>query len=302
MNPQQTTQVSALYEVVPINEVPEKRLIPETWVQGFTMGPNVWLRPIASLPAAPGWVKAVTENIQERIAQLNKADADSCEDRWNMELPATVRQLAREASNEFMHRRQELQDVLKILSESIPQESREDKAELLAWASIFIGALRELVRLKDLKDTVGKTSEYEDCQPKAWYLAKEALENWDRLGTYGLRPPTIKSATPTASAEPERKNPSPFEAPRKEMIYQRNVQCPYSSDSQSEVAYYKGFEECWETFFTLAGAVEGKGAVHFAEYIDTQCKKELNYYKVKGVDNKAYTIEELFKGPYQEYP
>lgn len=34
----------------------------------------------------------------------------------------------------------------------------------------------------------------------------------------------------------------------KEMIYQRSVLNPYSSDSQANTAYAKGFTECWELF------------------------------------------------------
>ncbi len=36
-------------------------------------------------------------------------------------------------------------------------------------------ALEELVALKDLKDTEGKTADYERRQPLAWHAAREAL-------------------------------------------------------------------------------------------------------------------------------
>lgn len=34
----------------------------------------------------------------------------------------------------------------------------------------------------------------------------------------------------------------------KDMVYQRSIRNPYSSDSVAYTAYEKGFTECWETF------------------------------------------------------
>lgn len=41
------------------------------------------------------------------------------------------------------------------------------------------------------------------------------------------------------------------EVTQQEMFYQRNIQNPYPEDSQSNAAYKKGFEECFNHFFKL---------------------------------------------------
>lgn len=43
---------------------------------------------------------------------------------------------------------------------------------------IVIDALEELVQLKQMKDELGKTTNYLARQPEAWRRAKEALEQW----------------------------------------------------------------------------------------------------------------------------
>jgi hypothetical protein len=62
-------------------------------------------------------------------------------------------------------------------------------ADALEWIAMFYGALHELVQLKDLKDKEGKTDEYEERQPKAWYLARQSIELWAKSG-YGALPIT----------------------------------------------------------------------------------------------------------------
>jgi len=72
------------------------------------------------------------------------------------------------------------------------KDSQTENSDVLEWTAIFYGALNELVELKKLKDTSGKTSEYEERQPKAWYLAFEAIELWKK-SDYGALPlPTTK--------------------------------------------------------------------------------------------------------------
>lgn len=55
------------------------------------------------------------ELLNERIAELNKADADFCKDRWDMTKPAMERNLYREESNKVTFARQELQAIKKRL-------------------------------------------------------------------------------------------------------------------------------------------------------------------------------------------
>lgn len=57
-------------------------------------------------------------------------------------------------------------------------------SESLEWLVMISGALRELVALKKIKDEQGKTADYEDRQPKAWYLAFQAIELLDKDGGY----------------------------------------------------------------------------------------------------------------------
>lgn len=64
---------------------------------------------------------------------------------------------------------------MKELLPPIPSES-----DAWEWACIFYGALKELVELKHIKDSEGKTDDYLERQPKAWYLANSALELWKK--------------------------------------------------------------------------------------------------------------------------
>lgn len=54
------------------------------------------------------------------------------------------------------------------------------------WVAIFYGALNELVELKQIKDVEGKTADYIERQPKAWYLANKALFLWKK-SDYGAK-------------------------------------------------------------------------------------------------------------------
>lgn len=56
------------------------------------------------------------EYLENRIKELNEADAKACEKRWNMSLPQLERNIWRENSNELHGRRRELEDVLKFLN------------------------------------------------------------------------------------------------------------------------------------------------------------------------------------------
>lgn len=73
--------------------------------------------------------------------------------------------------------------VVEYLDES---ESPSQGADNLDWLAIFQAALKQLVDLKELKDTEGKTPDYEDRQPKAWHFAKEVLS------LFSSQPPVVK--------------------------------------------------------------------------------------------------------------
>ncbi len=53
--------------------------------------------------------------LENRIEQLNKADADYCKDRWDKSKSEMERKIAREFSNQVTYARQELQAALKHL-------------------------------------------------------------------------------------------------------------------------------------------------------------------------------------------
>ena len=57
--------------------------------------------------------ETIEQYLIRRIAELNKADASFCEDRWNMSKPNFERATARECSNQVTMARQELEQVLK---------------------------------------------------------------------------------------------------------------------------------------------------------------------------------------------
>ncbi len=56
------------------------------------------------------------EYLNRRIKELNEADIEFCKDRWNMDYPELRRHLAREESNKVTFARQELQEVLKLMT------------------------------------------------------------------------------------------------------------------------------------------------------------------------------------------
>lgn len=61
------------------------------------------------------------EYLENRIAELKKADAEFCELRWDMNRPDFERKLYRDQSNEVTFARQELQRALKFLeSQPLP--------------------------------------------------------------------------------------------------------------------------------------------------------------------------------------
>lgn len=82
-------------------------------------------------------------------------------------------------------------------SAALPVRGKEDVWE---WVAIFYGALKELVDLKMLKETLYKGNpdgkEYTERKPKAWHLAKEAIELWKK-SDYGALP----LPTPAVAAE-----------------------------------------------------------------------------------------------------
>lgn len=100
-------------------------------------------------------------------------------------------------------------DVIKWLREDEADSSRWQQgqgvedwqrqySDLLEWTIMLVGPLKELVELKQMKDEQGKTAEYEERQPKAWYMARNAVAMWEERGNYGLKlkhvipqPPTI---------------------------------------------------------------------------------------------------------------
>lgn len=57
--------------------------------------------------------------LNQRIKELNQADADFCKDRWDMSKPANERGLYREESNKVTFARQELERTLKFIN-SLP--------------------------------------------------------------------------------------------------------------------------------------------------------------------------------------
>lgn len=79
---------------------------------------------------------------------------------------------------------------------SLPQSTgvsagEEDPDNGWDWAMMFYGALKELVDLKLLKETLYKGNpdgkEYAERKPQAWHLAKEAVDLWKK-SDYGASP------------------------------------------------------------------------------------------------------------------
>lgn len=57
------------------------------------------------------------KKIEDRIAELKKADAEFCNDRWDPTKSRAQRFTAREMSNEVTARRHELEDVIKTIDQ-----------------------------------------------------------------------------------------------------------------------------------------------------------------------------------------
>jgi len=62
------------------------------------------------------------EALENRIKELNEADAEFCKDRWERpEIHAFKKQIAREESNKVTFARQELESILKIVKSKTNQ-------------------------------------------------------------------------------------------------------------------------------------------------------------------------------------
>lgn len=71
-------------------------------------------------------------------------------------------------------------EVISLLKQKA-KRIEDQRDALQAKCERYEKALRELVRLKDLKDKDGKTDEYLQAQPLAWKAANEALTGgWER--------------------------------------------------------------------------------------------------------------------------
>ena len=72
-----------------------------------------------------------------------------------------------------------IKENLAVTREHLGEEISENE-ELSTWVAIFYGSLYDLVKLKDIKDSEGKTPEYRELQPKAWHKARMAIELWEK--------------------------------------------------------------------------------------------------------------------------
>lgn len=66
--------------------------------------------------------------------------------------------------------------ALPTIQPSGMQEVEHNLSNALEWIAIISGALQELVELKKLKDSQGKTRDYESRQTMAWHSAFQAVE------------------------------------------------------------------------------------------------------------------------------
>ncbi len=94
-----------------------------TWYSGMAREKvvrayNRWLNETdASYKAGEDLEPRVQEYLNRRIKELNEADVAFCKDRWdNPDVGMTLKIMAREESNKVTFARQELQEVLKLLS------------------------------------------------------------------------------------------------------------------------------------------------------------------------------------------
>lgn len=58
----------------------------------------------------------------------------------------------------------------------------EDPDNGWVWVAMFYSSLKELVELKDIKDHLGKTDDYEQRQPLAWESARLTINLWHKTG------------------------------------------------------------------------------------------------------------------------
>lgn len=77
-----------------------------------------------------------------------------------------------------------LRKSTKEIASACAKKIIEKQNDVWEWNCIFYGALNELVELKEIKDADGKTEDYQERQPKAWHLAKEAIRLW-KESNYG---------------------------------------------------------------------------------------------------------------------
>ena len=113
-------------------------------------------------------IKTLTHKIDQRIDELNDADADFCKDRWDMTKPQMERALYREMSNQVTATRQELQRLKKIIY--LP-DTKLPKKEI-----------NESVRAVAAATFKAHMSTFESM-PIAWHIYKRAFD----LANYHLK-------------------------------------------------------------------------------------------------------------------
>jgi hypothetical protein len=80
------------------------------------------------------------------------------------------------------------------------------------WVALFYGALNELVELKSIKETAGKTDDYLERQPKAWYLAQEAIKLWGK-SNFGASPLAGAAASQQGEVDEDEEHDKPYNNP-----------------------------------------------------------------------------------------
>jgi len=80
--------------------------------------------------------------------------------------------------------------IKKLITGALQQNEdyKNSLSDTLEWLAIFHGALSELIELKRIKDTEGKTDDYLERQPKAWHAAEQSLDLWKK-NDYKESPP-----------------------------------------------------------------------------------------------------------------
>jgi hypothetical protein len=111
-------------------------------------------------------IEDFTKKIDQRIVELNQADADLCQDRWDMTKPEMERKIYREFSNQVTATRQELERLKRMLS--LPDITKEEK-----------DALR-IPENEDVRATARKTfdehMQYLGHTPLVWHVYKRAFD------------------------------------------------------------------------------------------------------------------------------